>query len=50
MAATASNKRVILKRYVTGFLSEDDMEVVTTEAPPLPGSQFESAHGPLLDR
>lgn len=35
MAATASNKRVILKRYVTGFLSEDDMEVVTTEAPPL---------------
>lgn len=35
MAATASNKRVILKRYVTGFLSEDDMEVVMTEAPPL---------------
>ncbi|BAF29452.1 2-alkenal reductase (NADP(+)-dependent) [Oryza sativa Japonica Group] len=35
MAATASNKRVILKRYVTGLLSEDDMEVVTTEVPPL---------------
>jgi hypothetical protein len=23
---------------------------LTTEAPPLPGSEFESAHGPLLDR
>lgn len=34
-AATLSNKRVILKRYVTGLLSEDDMEVVTWEAPPL---------------
>uniref|UniRef100_A0A0E0BQK0 Enoyl reductase (ER) domain-containing protein n=1 Tax=Oryza glumipatula TaxID=40148 RepID=A0A0E0BQK0_9ORYZ len=34
-AATVSNKRVILKRYVTGFLSADDMEVVTVEAPPL---------------
>uniref|UniRef100_A0A0E0RF88 Enoyl reductase (ER) domain-containing protein n=1 Tax=Oryza rufipogon TaxID=4529 RepID=A0A0E0RF88_ORYRU len=34
-AATVSNKRVILKRYVTGLLSEDDMEVVTVEAPPL---------------
>lgn len=30
-----SNKRVILKRYVTGLVSEDDMEVVTVEAPPL---------------
>jgi NADPH-dependent curcumin reductase CurA len=26
------NKRVILKRYVTGFPSEDDMEVVTGTA------------------
>uniref|UniRef100_A0A0D9XXX2 Enoyl reductase (ER) domain-containing protein n=1 Tax=Leersia perrieri TaxID=77586 RepID=A0A0D9XXX2_9ORYZ len=35
-ATTVSNKRVILKRHVqTGFLSEDDMEVVTAEAPPL---------------
>ncbi|KAF0888816.1 hypothetical protein E2562_017810 [Oryza meyeriana var. granulata] len=33
--ATVSNRRVILKRYVTGFPSEDDMEVVTAEAPPL---------------
>ncbi|XP_006664438.1 2-alkenal reductase (NADP(+)-dependent)-like [Oryza brachyantha] len=29
---TVSNKRVILKRYVTGALSEDDMEVVMAEA------------------
>ena len=33
MAAAAGeevpNKRVVLKRYVTGFPSEDDMEVVT---------------------
>uniref|UniRef100_A0A0D9XXX6 Enoyl reductase (ER) domain-containing protein n=1 Tax=Leersia perrieri TaxID=77586 RepID=A0A0D9XXX6_9ORYZ len=35
MAATVSNKRVILKRYVKGFVSEDDMEVVTAVAPPL---------------
>uniref|UniRef100_A0A0E0MKU4 Enoyl reductase (ER) domain-containing protein n=1 Tax=Oryza punctata TaxID=4537 RepID=A0A0E0MKU4_ORYPU len=35
MAATVSNKRVTLRRYVTGFLSEDDMEVVMAEAPPL---------------
>uniref|UniRef100_A0A0E0MKT9 Enoyl reductase (ER) domain-containing protein n=1 Tax=Oryza punctata TaxID=4537 RepID=A0A0E0MKT9_ORYPU len=34
MAATAvSNKRVILKRYVKGFPSEEDMEVVMGEAP-----------------
>ncbi|XP_052139132.1 2-alkenal reductase (NADP(+)-dependent)-like [Oryza glaberrima] len=32
-ATTVSNKRVILKRYVTGFPSEEDMEVVTAEAP-----------------
>uniref|UniRef100_A0A0E0MKU0 Enoyl reductase (ER) domain-containing protein n=1 Tax=Oryza punctata TaxID=4537 RepID=A0A0E0MKU0_ORYPU len=37
MATTTvvSNRRVILKRYVTEFLSEDDMKVVTMEAPPL---------------
>ncbi|KAF0888820.1 hypothetical protein E2562_017814 [Oryza meyeriana var. granulata] len=34
-AVAASNRRVILKCYVTGFLSEDDMEMVTAEAPPL---------------
>ncbi|CAD6270243.1 unnamed protein product [Miscanthus lutarioriparius] len=27
------NKRVILKSYVTGFPTEDDMEVVTGTAP-----------------
>jgi NADPH-dependent curcumin reductase CurA len=35
MAAAAvevSNKRVTLKRYVTGFPAEDDMEVVTATA------------------
>jgi NADPH-dependent curcumin reductase CurA len=36
MAAAAgeevANKRVVLKRYVTGFPSEDDMEVVTATA------------------
>ena len=36
MAAAAGeevpNKRVVLKRYVTGFPSEDDMEVVTATA------------------
>uniref|UniRef100_A0A0E0FAK4 Enoyl reductase (ER) domain-containing protein n=1 Tax=Oryza meridionalis TaxID=40149 RepID=A0A0E0FAK4_9ORYZ len=32
-ATTVSNKRVILKRYVTGFPSEEDMDVVTAEAP-----------------
>ncbi|CAN6353209.1 unnamed protein product [Urochloa humidicola] len=31
-AAEVPNKRVILKRYVTGFPSEDDMEVVTGTA------------------
>ncbi|KAL5206441.1 hypothetical protein ABZP36_034650 [Zizania latifolia] len=35
MAAATSNRRVILKRYVTGVPSEDDMEVVMAEAPPL---------------
>ncbi|CAL4896473.1 unnamed protein product [Urochloa decumbens] len=30
--AEVPNKRVILKRYVTGFPSEDDMEVVTATA------------------
>jgi NADPH-dependent curcumin reductase CurA len=31
-AAEVSNKRVTLKRYVTGFPAEDDMEVVTATA------------------
>ncbi|KAF0888817.1 hypothetical protein E2562_017811 [Oryza meyeriana var. granulata] len=31
MAAVVSNRRVILKRYVTGLPSEDDMEMVTAE-------------------
>lgn len=31
MAAVVSNRRVILKRYVTGLPSEDDMEVVTAK-------------------
>jgi NADPH-dependent curcumin reductase CurA len=33
VATTVSNKRVILKRYVTGFPSEEDMEVVIGDAP-----------------
>jgi NADPH-dependent curcumin reductase CurA len=31
-AAEVSNKRVTLKRYVTGFPAEDDMEVVAAPA------------------
>jgi NADPH-dependent curcumin reductase CurA len=31
MAAVVTNRRVILKRYVTGLPSEDDMEVVTAK-------------------
>ncbi|XP_015698562.1 2-alkenal reductase (NADP(+)-dependent)-like [Oryza brachyantha] len=33
VTAAVTNRRVILKRYVTGMLSEDDMEVVTAETP-----------------